>query len=73
MSEQDNTGESKASAFRSRDAVENQAELSVRLNEILVHAVVMRDQAGRSERGRQLAIVATDLEKIKAFVGYYGL
>jgi hypothetical protein len=78
MSEQDtNTRRAEVSCFRPRAevAVEKPVEnhLKFDITMICLHAVALRDQAGRSEVGRQLAIVATELEKIKAFVGYYGL
>jgi hypothetical protein len=40
---------------------------------LLSHAIQLRDQAGPPEIWRQLAIVVTDLEKLKALIEYYGI
>lgn len=37
---------------------------------LLAYAQGRRDAEGRSPEGRQLAVVCTDLEKVKAFICY---
>lgn len=40
---------------------------------LLSQAEQLREDAGRSPEGRNLAILCTELQKVKAFVGYEGL
>ena len=40
------------------------------LERALDEAIKLRDEAGRGEKGRKLAILATDLEKALAWAGY---
>jgi hypothetical protein len=55
------------------DALDIHSTLKLDVTNLLVHAEELREQAGRSEKGRLLAIACTEIQKVKAFIGYEGL
>ncbi len=47
--------------------------LKLDITKLLLHAEELKAEAGRSDKGRLLAMACTEIEKVKAFIGYNGL
>lgn len=58
-------------ALRQALPVENTLKHDITV--LLSQAEKLRDRAGRSAEGRNLSILCTELQKVKAFIGYEGL